>query len=134
MRLRILIAAAILLLASGCNPYDIEEILLPREDISLTWKGKDQFVYDPVTCQMSHNRATNEYRAHNDKLSDWFVIKCDEMPSYEGQEITADVSWTGDSSTRSEKGVTFTVEKTDASGCVWLWCKAKSIGIVIKNL
>lgn len=134
MRLRIFMTAVILSVASGCNPYDIDEVLLHREDVSLTWKGKDQFVYDPITCQMSHNISTKEYRVHNDNLSDWFTIRCSETPSYEGQEITADVSWTGENSARSEKGITFRVEKTDASGCVWLWCKAKSIGIVIKNL
>lgn len=125
-----------LLLAAmtSCSLYDIDEVLLQRDEISMTMKGVEQFVYDPVTCQMSHNATTNEYRMFNDKLSDWLIVKCYERPSNEGQDITADVTWTASSSTKSIRGLTFSIEKMDASGTVWMWCRQKSIGIVIKNL
>lgn len=125
-----------LLLAAmtSCSLYDIDEVLLQRDEISMTMKGVEQFVYDPVTCQMSHNATTNEYRMFNDKLSDWLIVKCYERPSDEGQDITADVTWTASSSTKSIRGLTFRIEKMDASGTVWMWCRQKSIGIVIKNL
>ena len=32
--------------ASGCTLYTMEETLLPREDISLTWKGDVQVSYE----------------------------------------------------------------------------------------
>ena len=125
-----------LLLAAmtSCSLYDIDEVLLQRDEISMTMKGVEQFVYDPVTCQMSHNATTNEYRMFNDKLSDWLIVKCYERPSNEGQDITADVTWTASSSPKSIRGLTFSIEKMDASGTVWMWCRQKSIGIVIKNL
>lgn len=125
-----------LLLAAmtSCSLYDIDEVLLQRDEISMTMKGVEQFVYDPVTCQMSHNATTNEYRMFNDKLSDWLIVKCYERPSDEGQDVTADVTWTASSSTKSIRGLTFRIEKMDASGTVWMWCRQKSIGIVIKNL
>ena len=50
---------------SGCI-YDIDEILLQREDISMTVKGAEQFVYDPVTCQLGYNEAENEFRVLDD--------------------------------------------------------------------
>lgn len=126
----------ILLLAAmvSCSPYDIDEVLLQRDEISMTMKGIEQFVYDPLTCQMSHNSTENEYRMFNDNLSDWLIVKCHERPSDVGQDVTADVTWTASSSTRTLKGLIFRIEKTDASGTVWMWCRQKNIGIVIKNL
>lgn len=126
----IIIAAA----ASACNRYDIEEVLLIRNDISLTWKGKEQIVYDPIECQLSHNHETNTFRVYDDALANWFMISCRARPSHEGQELSADVSWTTDNDTKHEKGLTFRVEKIDESGQVWMWNKSKNIGIVIKNL
>ncbi len=120
--------------AASCTPYDIDEILLPREDISLTVKGELQFSFNPLTCQMSHNRTTHEFRVFDDKLSEWFILKCDERPANEGQELNADLTWTASSSTKNMDGLTFKIEKIDRSGKIWLWCKKKSIGIVIKNL
>ena len=129
-----LIIIAVLAAAVSCSPYDIDEILLQRDDISMTLKGDEQFAYDPVTCQISHNSTTNEYRMFDDKLSNWLIVRCYERPSNDGQELIADVTWTASSSTRTRKGLTFRIEKTDGSGTIWMWCRQKSIGIVIKNL
>ncbi len=124
----------ILLAAAACNPVESEEVLLPREDISLTVKGELQFSYDPLTCQISQNVRENEYRIYDDILSSWFTLKCSEMPLNEGQGIWADLSWTGTKKTETLNGLEFTVKKTDSKGKIWLWCEKKSIGIVIKNL
>lgn len=131
---KILFMSIILVIASGCSRFDIDEVLLPREDISITVKGKEIMSYDPLTCQMSHDRESNIYRIYDDMISDWFTVRCDAMPASVGQEVTADVSWTTPSDTKSEKGLRFTVEKTDIHGRIWMWNKSKSIGIVIKNL
>ncbi|MBQ2112473.1 MAG: hypothetical protein II194_04520 [Bacteroidales bacterium] len=124
----------ILLASAGCNRYDIDEILLEKSEISLTWKGQDQFIFDPVYCQFAHNSTTNEYRAFDDRLSDWFIVRCNARPDTEGQTLTADVTWTSSNSTKSEKALEFTVHRTDSKGRIWLWNKSKNIGIVIKNL
>ncbi len=120
--------------AVACNPYDIDEILLIRDDISLTLKGEEMFVYNPLTCQMSHNLKDNEYRVFDDKLSEWFHLICGEMPANKGQEFHADLSWSTAKGARKMNGLTFKVEKTDSEGKIWMWCEQKSIGIVIKNL
>ncbi len=129
-----LIILMILSAAVSCVPYDIDEILLPREDISLTVKGEVQFSFNPLTCQMSHNSTTHEFRVFDDRLSEWFILKCAERPANEGQEVNADLTWTASSSTKTMEGLTFRIEKIDRSGKIWLWCKKKNIGIVIKNL
>lgn len=131
---RLIMILAIAAAASACRGYDVDEVLLQREDISLTVKGDPHFIFNPLTCQFSHNSTTNEYRMFDDRLSDWVTLKCSQRPDTEGQSLTADISWTGSSSIRTEEGLKFVVQKTSAEGYVWLWNKSKSIGIVIKNL
>ncbi len=131
---RILTILAALTMLASCKQYEMEEILLPREDVSLTIKGKTEFAYSPITCQMSHNETSNTYRVFDDQISKWFILKCDEKPTSEGQEITADLTWTASSSTKMMKGLRFRVEKMGGSGRIWMWCEQKSIGIVVKNL
>ena len=125
-----IIAAAVV----GCCRFDVDEVLLERDDISLTLKGEQQVVYDPLTCQLSQNGSDNTYRMHDDKLADWVVVKCSAKPDTEGQSLTADITWTASSSTRVERNLKFTVQKTASDGRVWMWNKSKKIGIVIKNL
>lgn len=125
-----IIAAA----AVGCCRFDVDEVLLERDDISLTLKGEQQMVYDPLTCQLSHNKGTNEYRMYDDKLSYWMTVKCSERPDTEGQSLSADITWTASSSTRTEHNLKFVVRKISPDGRIWMWNKTKRIGIVIKNL
>ena len=122
------------LAAVSCNRFDVEEILLIRDDVSLTWKGEEQFSYDPVSCQMGYNASRNEFRAQSDNLSSWFVISCSEMPVNEGDEIIADISWTGVSDTRNMKELEFKVKRVSEDGMIWLWCKSAKIGVTIMRL
>ena len=131
---RIFVIFAILFTAAGCCRYDIDEVLLMRDDISITQKGVVMMSSDPVRSQTSHDKATNTYRVYDDLIADWFIVKCSERPDNEGQELTADVTWTTAKDTKTEKGLKFVVEKTDAQGHIWMWNKSKKIGIVIKNL
>ncbi len=131
---RMMILLVLAFWMTACTEYNTGVILLPREDISFTMKGTDQFSYDPLTCQLSHNASKNEYRVFDDKLSEWFMIRCSERPENVGQTVTAELTWMASSSTKTLKNLTFKVEKTDESGMIWLWCTQKSIGIVIKNL
>ena len=118
---------------AGCQEYDIEEILLNREDISLTVRGKDELVYDPATFQLGYNGRTNEFRVFSDDLGNWFSLRCDSRPSAQGESIKGDIKWTSTNTTRSKNGITFSVEKTDAEGHIWLWCKEEAIGVVVKE-
>ena len=122
------------LAAVSFNRFDVDEILLIRDDVSLTWKGEEQFSYDPARCQMGFNASRNEFRAQTDNLSSWFVIRCAEMPVAEGDEIEADVSWTGVSDTRNMKGLEFKVKRISDNGMIWLWCKSAKIGVTIMKL
>ncbi len=135
---KLMIILTALLATASCTQFDISEVLLPREDISLTVKGEEQFSYDKLTCQISHKKSSDspsvEYRVFDERLSKWFIFRCDMMPTDVDQEVNAELSWTSGRVSREMKDLTFSVKKTDDSGKIWLWCEQKSIGIVIKNL
>ena len=130
----IFIIMALGLCLTGCGRYDIEEILLQRDDLSLTIKGEDVISYRPETFQIGHNAQRNEFRVFDDELGNWFVLTCEERPSSTGQVVKADLKWTGTSTTKSRKGLSFSVEKTDSKGNVWLWCEEHAIGVVVREL
>lgn len=121
-------------LLTACNPYDVNEILLVREDVSLTWKGTEQMSYDPLTWQMGCNAGKNEFRVHDDSMGNYFIVTCNARPDTEGQELEADVQWTMKTSIKRFEGVKFEVMKTSADGHVWLWSKTQGIGVVIRKL
>lgn len=126
----ILLAVASL---SGCTLSLTGLEQMTSSDISLTWKGDLQISYDPETYQLGYS-SRNEYRVYDDKISDWFSIRCSEKPVSNGQTLQADVSWTKETRTMEFEDLEFTVVQTDETGKVWLWNASNRIGIVIKNL
>lgn len=121
-------------LLSSCDRFQPEELLLPKSDISLTIKGEDQIRYDHKTWQLGHNAEKNEFRAVNDKLTDWMILRCNATPSTVGQSVTAYLEYTTSNDTKKLNGLTFTVEKTSPEGLIWLWNDDKKIGVVVKDL
>ena len=118
---------------TGCNPYDVEEILISRDDVSLTIKGEPIFVYDEGTCQMAYNADRYECRAMNDDVTQYFVLKAHERMTHASQEFTADLTYTYMGNVVAEKDLLFRIEKIDNSiGFAWLWCSDAAIGIVVK--
>lgn len=132
--LKYMLLCALLLTAAGCEPYDIDLVLLSREDVSLTWKGADQIVYEPDTWQIGYNAERNEFRVHDDEMANYFTVKCSARPTDEGQELTADVQWTMISSIKRFDGIRFEVKRVSADGYIWMWSKTHNIGVVVKKL
>lgn len=128
----IYIAAASLTLAA-CQ-YNAEEILLSRSDISLTVKGELQMSFDENTCQLGYNTGRNEFRVYDEKLANWFILRCSSKPTSEGQKITADLEYTTADDVKTFTDLEFTVEDTNSDGLIWLWNRDKKIGIVVKAL
>ena len=122
------------LCAFGCNPpYDMEEVLMSRDDISLTVKGEPVFVYDSDNCQTAYNIDRNEYRAMADDASEYFILKAEQSLSHINQEFKADLTYTVNQKEKKLKGLVFTIEKiSNNEGLVWLWCSSRSIGLVIR--
>ena len=131
---RIIYIMSAILALTGCRRFDIDEVLLEREEMSLTVKGELQFSYDPPTCQAGQNVATNEYRFYDDAIGNWVIVKCDEKPTFEGQELKATVSWTTPNDVRKENDLEFEVHKINSKGKIWMWNNSKDIGVVIQEL
>ena len=121
-------------LAAGCEYIVSNEFLLMQEEISLSWKNAVQIKYDEAGYQLGFNDSNIEYRVYDDKIANWFTIRCSEKPEVADQAITADVEWTGSRSTKSFTELEFTVEKVSEEGLVWLHNTSNNIGIVIKNI
>lgn len=130
---RIIIFTAVLA-AVGCNPYDIDEILLQRDDISLTVKGELVFSYDPADCQLGQNEESGSFRVFDDKLGNWFILNCRTTPDTEGQSLKADLEYTSQTDTKKLNGLTFVVKKTDRNGYVWLWNDERKIGVIVRKI
>lgn len=129
-----MIIAAVIAATTGCARYDLDEVLLAREEVSLTMKKVVQFSFDPVDCQMSYNDARYEFRVYDDALANWFTLKCDAQPSSEGQSLKADVTWTTSSNTRTLRGLEFTIEKVTSDGFIYMWNDSSKMGAVIRIL
>lgn len=130
-----IMAAAIVAGLAGCRQFDVDEILLEQEAVSLTIKGEPVFVYDENKCQLACNWNRNEFRAMTDDMSDYFILRAHQQLSDLGQEFTADLIYTTASNVREETGLTFTIEKIqNGSGLIWLWCSSKKIGVVVRML
>ena len=128
-----LLSLVVLLGLSGCNPYDVEEILISRNDISLTIKGEPIFVYEDGICQAAYNSDRHEYRAMTDDISRYFIFKAQQRLTNAGQEFTADLTYTYAGEVVSLKDLDFRIEKIDnTSGLAWLWCSNDAIGVVVK--
>ena len=119
---------------AGCNIYDVDEVLIQREDISMTLKATDVLIYKPDTYQLGYNAEKNEFRVFDDQMAYWFILTCTSRPSVVGQEVEADLKWTSPSSTKTKRGLKFEVMKTDAAGHIWLWCDSDAIGLIVKEL
>lgn len=122
------------ILLCGCGPENEEIIILERSEISLVWKGTIQVSFDQKNGQLAYNDKTDEYRVYDDKLANWFTLRCSEKPTTKGQILNADVSWTGNKSPMSYEGLSFIVKKVSDTGLIWLWNTDNRIGIIIKNI
>jgi hypothetical protein len=118
----------------SCIQTDINEVLLMKEEISLTVKGEEMMTFNEFSCQLGYNSDTNEFRVYDDNLGNMFIITCNARPSAEGQILRADLTWTTSSSTKKRSGLNFTVKKISPDGLIWLWCDSDRIGVIVKEL
>lgn len=123
---------AVLTLAA-CAEYDINEVLLVRDDVSLTLRGKPQYVFTADDGQMATNADRTIYRYMTDDLMNWLEVKCQSKPGGVGEKIIADIKWKSRISSGEENNLEFEIKQTDGSGMIWLWNKSNNIGLVIRD-
>lgn len=126
--------AVMLMSLSACRRYDVDAILLDRDDISLTIKGELCLAFEPMTCQMGYNDSRNEFRVYDDLIGNMFVIACSKSPDTEGMSLKADILYTASSTTKTMNGLEFNVRKLSSDGRIWMWNDSKKVGVVVKIL
>ena len=131
---RLIYIMVAMIAATSCVDTMIDEVLLVRDDISLSIREELVMSFDENTCQMGYNSARNEYRIYDEKLANWYILRCSAKPTSEGQKVKADLEYAKEKDVKSLEGLDFSVEKTSSDGLVWLWNKDRKIGIVINNL
>ena len=120
---------------AGCVGYEVDELLMHKEGVSLIVRGKIVLDYDSNKGQMSYNGKRGEYRVMDDEMAHYFVFRCDADLSDIGQEVTADLKYTTASDVKTETSLTFKVERIEPSkGMFWLWCNSKKIGVVVRKI
>ncbi|MGM9736866.1 MAG: hypothetical protein ACI3ZT_00465 [Candidatus Cryptobacteroides sp.] len=129
-----LFAIASALLAGCSNGYDTDPDFLASDRIMLKIGGTEKMVYSPENCQIGFNRSLKQFRVCNDNMSEYYILTCNALPAGEGQNITASLKYASGASSYIRGSLSFRVEKMDAEGNIWLWCKDKGIGVGVRIL
>lgn len=130
---KLIIFALALLSMAACLKYDIDEILLERTDVSLTFKGKLQYAFAAEYGQITINSGRTLFRYMTDDLANWMEVKCQSKPGGVGEKLIADIKWKSTLSSGEEKGLEFEIRQTDGNGMIWLWNKTNNIGLILRD-
>jgi len=118
---------------SSCN-IDIDSEFFNSAGLSLQVDGRTVLTYEPATWQCSFNRDRGIFRVHTDTMSDYWVVELDRIPASVGQKVRGNIGWTDKSDVVSKEGLTFSVEKMQEDGMLWLWCRREKIAVVVQIL
>ena len=134
MKKRFLPFLLALLLLGGCRTSEMDPGMLASDTISLMVKGKTVFTLPEKEGQLGYNQQRKEFRAGTDDMTSFFVLRCEPLPTSEGQVITGSLRWSEGETVRTRNNLSFGVEKYEDTGLVWLWCAKDKTGAVVKVL
>lgn len=120
------------LFSAACSSEDIS----PFTESDTVRMETGNFVvlsYDPLKCQMAFNREKCEFRVNTDEMSDWFIVSLSEIPVYEGQIVSARLSWTTENDMAEKNNVAFTTMKLEGN-TIWLWNSQQNIKLALRLL
>ncbi len=128
------ILSAAILMAACDRSVEPDEAFLAGQDIQLKVNGQVIYTYDPLTWQLSYNAGLKEFRAFDDPVKNWYMVKCDKVPSAVGDKITATITWSTSGQPASLSG-TMKVVKAEGD-TYWLWRgdKKSQTGVTIRIL
>ena len=134
-RLITIISTIVLLSLCSCNKNGgtVPEEFLSETMPCLMVKGKIVLQSNPDNWQFGYNESKKQFRVHNDTMSEYYVLDCKSAPQSLGQEIQANIKWSG-SYIYNISNLTFRVEKINADGLICLWCKSEKIAVGVKIL
>lgn len=128
----LMMAAGLAACSSGAKP-DPEFLAGPV--ITLQINGQEKIKYVSDTYQLGYGGGGRVFRVHNDEMSEYFVLTCQEPPEAEGQRIKCSLKYASGGDVVSKTGMEFRVEKIDeASGMVWLWDSKRKTGVSVMKI
>ena len=131
--LPLLLSAAILSVLTGCSDKRMRSAFSENDEIRLMVGGSIPFTYEPNTCQLSFSRDRKEFRAHTDNMSDFYAVSLSQIPSMQGETVTADLTWTTERDVLTRKNLTLEVIRIEGDQ-FWLWSNSGRIGLCIRVL
>lgn len=121
-------------LLGGCVEGMSVEEFNNETDIGLVIGSGYHFRYDEKNCQTGYNESRNEFWVMDDNMANYFILKCDAFPDV-GNTVKADLTYTTSNDIKTRTGLEFRVTDADSTtGKIWLWCKPKKIGAIVKVL
>lgn len=131
----IVLLLALCFVLGGCDRRDgFDHKDFEAADVCLRVRGEMVFDYTPGRNQISFNRGRKQFRMGTDTMSDYFTINMSEIPSEEGDVITASLQWTTYDDIMTQNGLSFKVLEMSDDGKVWLWCAKQKITVVMMIL
>ena len=118
-------------LAACEENHGMDPEMLNAEGLSLEVNGRIVQNFAESQCQMTFSPSRNEFRVGDDKMTEYYILKCNKVPTAKGETLNVDLSWTQSGSLQSRSGLRFVVEKIGDDGRVWLWDEKDAIAAII---
>ena len=106
----------------------MEEDELPQAISSISGPSRSR-----SSRKLSFSRDRKEFRAHTDNMSDFYAVRFTELPTIQGQTVTADLTWTTERDVLTRKNLTLEVVRIEGDQ-FWLWSNSGRIGLCIRIL
>lgn len=136
MKKRLLLSIMTIMCLHGCiNDSFTEDEFMETTgkdggEIMLMERGKAILTYNPATWQLGFNNSLKEFRVHDDNMTHYYTLRCDTMPTEEGQTIDGTLEWTTYNDNKSRR-MTFNVSRMGTDGKIWLWSAKHQTGVVV---
>ena len=130
---RLCLLPALSLLLWSCNSSRLEAAFMQGDQVRFQVGQVDQFIYRPLDCQLAYSFTSCTFCAHNDSMSDYFLVRFDRTPDALGQRVNADIEWTTRDNIQKKNNVTLEVGKIEGDK-VWLWSPSARIGLTVRIL
>ena len=129
----IILAAALLVLTACHKDPGIDPVILSSDDFCLEVKGKMVQTFAESECQTGFNESKKQFRVGNDKMSEYYILNCNKVPSRKDETLTANLEWTLNATVQKRSSIKFTVEKVGEDGRIWLWNAKEEIAAVVRK-
>lgn len=133
--LAILPALSVLFLSSGCEKgLEPDPGFTAGGALALTVRNSVKVEYVPETYQIGFNADRHQFRIHNDTMSEYYILRCQDLPDHQGQKIRCSLKYASEGKAFYKGVLTYEVLKTDNDGKFWLWNTEKGIGAAVREI